>query len=287
MTDSSRTDGAIATAQLNDLTVAAEFEDLLRGHGLDTLDALFSYCDGEVLTKPGLGAWRERLRITLSTGAGVGSFYLKRFRDPPRRASLKRRRSGSGASSVAGREWAWLTRFAQDGIASARPVAFGEELVGARELRSAILIAAAPGESLEEWAARWGDADLRRVRALIDPTAALVARLHGRGFVHRDLYLSHVFFDPAAPPESCLTLIDLQRVVRPQSWRTRWLVKDLAALSYSTPRRLMSRSDRIRWLKRYLGLRKLDGPAKRLVYRITGKIQGMARHDRRRRARQR
>jgi hypothetical protein len=109
--------------------------------------------------------------------------------------------------------------------------------------------------------------------------------LHRCGFVHRDLYLSHIFHDAEARPEESLHLIDLQRVHRPRGAGRRWIVKDLAALNYSVPPRLVRRTDRLRWLTYYLGTPKLDASARRLVYRIVGKTQSIARHDRRRTAR--
>jgi Ser/Thr protein kinase RdoA (MazF antagonist) len=195
------------------------------------------------------------------------------------------RRSRTGASTVAGVEWAWLNRLAGEGVACPRPIAVGEELTGSRELRSALLIEAVPGQSLERWMSEWGEADRPMIRRLIGPTADLVGRFHERGYIHRDLYLSHLFFDPDATPERSLHLIDLTRVIRPRWGRLRWIVKDLAALNFSAPAHLVSNTDRVRWLKRYLRVSKLDRSGRRLVYRVIGKTASIARHERRRQAR--
>jgi hypothetical protein len=107
----------------------------------------------------------------------------------------------------------------------------------------------------------------------------LVAGLHGQGYVHRDLYLSHIFFDPARPPQGSLCLIDLQRVMRPR-WRfRRWRVKDLAALNYSTPRAIVSQADRLRWLRYYLGVKKLRAAGKQMAYRVIGKTNRISRRE--------
>jgi hypothetical protein len=111
-------------------------------------------------------------------------------------------------------------------------------------------------------------------------TADLVARLHNGGFVHRDLYLSHFFYDSQAAT-AAIRLIDLQRMMRPRRMG-RWIVKDLAALHFSTPAEVASNTDRLRWLRRYLGLRKLDYPAKRFALRVIGKTARIARRERRR-----
>lgn len=239
-------------------------------------------------------------------GAGSRTFYLKRFTNPPASARREVRRSGTGAKSVAGLEWTWMNRLARDGIPCACPVALAEELRGSREVRSAILTAAVPGDSLEHWAARWTRADHATIRALIGVLAKLVARLHAAGYVHRDLYLSHLFFDPAAPLDDALCLIDLQRMIRPAANPRRWIVKDLAALNYSAPTArddaasfpsptrgdatgpsdLISQADRLRWLKLYLGAVKLDGSARRLAYRVIGKTMRIQSRAARRRLRE-
>ena len=267
---------------LNDLTVVATHETTLRANRLDSLEALFTVGRGETLGKPGLAPWRERIRLTLTDDGHERTFYLKRFTNPPGHARREVRRSGSGALSVAGMEWAWMNALTRDGIACVRPVAFGQELARGRERRSAILTEAVPGKSLEAWMSEWNQADRAVIRRLSAPVAELIARLHNAGYIHRDLYLAHVFFDPTAPPEKSLHLIDLQRVRRPTGRFRRWIVKDLAALNYSAPARLVSRSDRLRWLKRYLGTSKLDASARRLAYRVIGKTFTVARHDRRR-----
>ena len=48
---------------------------------------------------------------------------------------------------------------------------------------------------------------------------------------------------------------------------------------------VVSHAARLRWLKRYLGVSKLNRDWKRLAYGVIGKTIGMARHDRRRLAR--
>ncbi len=291
MTEHPQTRSNSAVASLNDLRVVPGFEPWLHGHGLDSLDALFLVRNDGQLGKPGLSPWRERLRIELTSGGDSRTFYLKRFTDPPRDAQREVRRSGAGARSAAGVEWTWMHRLADDGIACVRPVAMGEELCGQRELRSAILTEAVPGKSLEQWVTLWTEADRPQALAMVEPLAELVARLHQGGYVHRDLYLSHIFHEPKVsrtpePTAGALTLIDLQRIFRPKPPMRRWIVKDLAALNFSTPEALISRTRRIRWLTRYLGTRKLDGQAKRLVYEIVGKTQRIAAHERRRRVRQ-
>ncbi len=263
-----------------DFCVADGFAGVLSANGIDSLDALFRFPNDESLSKPGLSRWRERLRLVLMGGERV--FYLKRFSNPPRSARREVTRSRTGARSVAGVEWAWMQQLRAVGIPCAEPVAFGEELDGRGEIRSAVLTAEVPGVSLERRASEWTAADRSSYVPLLLSLADLVSRFHAQGYIHRDLYLCHVFHDESVPPSQGLRLIDLQRVIKPSGLHRRWRVKDLAALNYSTPEALVTRADRIRWLARYLGVTKLDVAARRLVYRIAGKTRSIARHDRRR-----
>jgi hypothetical protein len=269
------------------LRITESHESFLREHHLDSVEALFDPGLGTPLGKPGLDAWRERVRLTCCTSDGPKTFYLKRFRAPPVSARRLARRAGVSANTLAGLEWACMRRLAADGIPTARPIALAEEISGRREDRSAILIESVPGRSLEQWAQTWTSpgrttAAPADIRSLLPMTASLVSRFHARGYVHRDLYLAHIFYDPEAPPEESLHLIDLQRVMMPRWRRRRWIVKDIASLSYSTPTELVSRTDRLRWLKAYLGVRKLDAPAKRFARHVAAKSRRIGRHDHRR-----
>ena len=189
------------------------------------------------------------------------------------------RRAGFGARTVAGVEWKWMHRLCEDGIPCARPVALGEELRGGQELRSVLVTEAVAGESLERWTARWNELEKHKTREVLQGVARLVSRFHQKGYIHRDLYLSHIFYDSDAVGEESLRLIDLQRVLRPRWRKERWIVKDLASLSFSAPRHCFSRTDRLRWLRDYLGAGKLDAAGKRLAYRVIGKTMSIARRE--------
>lgn len=276
---------------VNDLWVVSGYEDMLAKAGLDSLDALCRAEGGDSLTKPGLANWRERIRLRFDDRR-CDVAYLKRYRDPPRSAGAAARRAimsdspaGGVRISLAGLEWHWMHALAREGICCVRPIAFGEEFRGGREQRSAVLAASVPGQSLEFLLNSPGRAELLPMRELVGSTAELVARFHAAGYIHRDLYLAHIFFDGDAAIDQSLHLIDLQRVFRPGLRRERWLVKDLASLNYSAPAGLVSRADRLRWLKSYLGAKRLDGAARRLFYRVVGKTASIARHDLRRRRR--
>ncbi len=284
MTETSPTTPDAPVVVLNDLSVAAPYRDALVKAGLDSLDALFAV-RGESLDKPGLDRWRQRIRLTLDVNGEMQAFYLKRFDRPPKKVQREVRRCGLQAhnvTTVAGLEWTRMWQLDRAGVNGPKPIAMGESLYRGNELRSAVLMKSVAGKSLESWCSTWGDNDLERITALIDPSATLIRTFHNQGFVHRDLYLAHLFYDPQTVLEESLALIDLQRMIEPQSLRSRWIVKDLASLNYSAPSPLVTRTHRLRWFKRYAGVAKLDKAQRQLAYLVIGKTQQIARHDRRR-----
>jgi tRNA A-37 threonylcarbamoyl transferase component Bud32 len=123
-----------------------------------------------------------------------------------------------------------------------------------------------------------------RKRELVRQIARLVRRFHRAGFYHRDLYLCHIFVREERG-NFALYLIDLQRVrqKRPGQVGRRWLVKDLAALNYSAPAGIITRTDRMRFVRDYLGLKRLDGVARKLVGSVVAKTGRIARHDEKKR----
>jgi hypothetical protein len=263
------------------LHIVSGCREVLAAHGLDSVAGIFRFTGGERLDKPGLEPWRERLRLTLPAGDGPPrTFYLKRFSRPPLRRQVQRWLAGGLEISTAGCEWRNVCRLAEAGIPAAQAVAFGQEMRGPFERRSFILLGQVPGESLERWVPAHlsgaacaehedrpaGRRQDRGLRERLDDLARFVAAFHRAGFVHRDLYLSHVFISEAEPDSfsqgaglpACsaqtgtrFRLIDLQRVFRPRWRHRRWVVKDLAALHDSTPVEYVSLRERLRFLCRY------------------------------------
>ena len=265
---------------LGDIRVATRYVELFASCGLTSLADMMSYTGRTQLDKPGLPRWRERLRMELGLAGGRDvTLFMKRYRSPPLGAQLQRVAAGSARHGTAWIEWYWMSRLEADGLSAARPVAFGEAMRGGRERASAVVAEAAPGVALETWTRQRQD---RCSRAVVNALATFVARFHALGYVHRDLYLSHVFYDESVGPDGSFHLIDLQRVMRPTWFRRRWVVKDLAALNYSTPRRVATAADRVRFLRRYLDAPRLGGSGKRLARSIRAKTDRIARHDRRR-----
>jgi len=263
---------------INGLLINADYVDALCQAGLDSFDALMAVPGDADLHKPSLARWRQRVALRV----GDTTMYLKRYNRPPLREQCAQRLRGISATAAA--EWTWLNLVRQAGIAVPQPIAFGAQYSAPLlEHQSILLLGQAPRASLESWMPRHTDyfSDYQFKRALGAAMAKLVGKLHSHGLIHRDLYLSHVFMgQPQARPIE-LTLIDLQRMIRPRlRWR-RWLVKDLAALNYSTPPAAACATDRIRWYRHYRGIARLTATDKSLIRAITAKTRRISRHSNR------
>lgn len=271
------------------LVVQRRFVSLLRDNGFDEFDSFFEPHAGESLGKPGLGAWRQRVRLTLRTPDGTEcTAYLKRYENPPLGRQILRWLSGRAFDSTAGVEWRAISRLAAAAMPVPEPIAYGRHMRGWFEVRSFVLMAEVPGVSLEAWLpANWrrdatGPARARQ-QQMIRRLARQIAAFHSAGFVHRDLYVSHIFLRDPASETPRFTFIDLQRVFRPRWRRTRWIVKDLAALNYSVEG-LVSRTDRLRFWRAYADAAGRPRRPRLLLARIDSKTDRVRRHDARRRA---
>lgn len=104
--------------------------------------------------------------------------------------------------------------------------------------------------------------------------ATLVARMHDAGWHHRDLYVQHLLVDTR---DDSLVLIDAGRARR--VLRSRWFVKDLAAVLHSLPPNVAPR-EAMRFLARYLDARGIVRRAarRRWIARARSKAARIAAH---------
>ncbi len=212
----------------------AWLDEALSAAGLDTVDGAFAYGGGQDLVKSSLGS-RRRTAIKLVDPAGAPHVvYLKRY--GPERLSARLRRAWIygrrlGPAAV---ERDNIARARAAGLTTMQVLRFGEDRT-AGAYRGYLVVTAVPGDALERCAgaylARGGPAAGDLLAAKL---AELAAGLHAGGYVHRDLYASHVFLHERSE-DIQLHLIDLARMFAPR-WRAfRWRVKDLAQLKYSMP----------------------------------------------------
>lgn len=238
------------------------------------------------LFKPGLGH-RERWRWELPTG---DTYYVKRYLATPPREQLDRILRQSPWHSRAWWEYDQSHRLLLRGIPAVRAVAAAEIMCGPWERRSAVVFEKARGDALDRVWARLAAicppivAGAAR-HALTRDLAGLAAAFHKGGDCHRDLYLCHVFADLGGThgPAGALTLIDLARTFRPR-WRpARWIVKDLSQLDASARQLGLHRTDRLRFLEAYTGLRSNAPRLRGLATRVLRRSAAILRRDARKR----
>jgi heptose I phosphotransferase len=116
-------------------------------------------------------------------------------------------------------------------------------------------------------------------REMIQEIAAITRRMHTMGFNHRDFYCGHLFVRKDGDRNEWRVL-DLQRVDRRKWFRRRWIVKDLAAIYFSAPRPMITRTDCMRFLVHYLGSPERVRTSRRLLRQIVRKTDRIHRHDR-------
>ncbi len=260
------------------LYVDPTFADLLHQEGLDSIEALFRWDRSNNLTKPGLAAYRSRFCMRLGQPPRI--FFMKRFESPPLKVQILQWLTARRHCSCAALDLKPLLELPSHGIATPRVVAFGDQWTGPFEKRSVIITEQLPdAESLErKRPVFFQDITLntsrQSKRVFITSLAQWIARFHALGYCHRDLYLSHIFYDS----EGQFYLIDLTRVFKPQLLKRRYLVKDLAQLYYSTPADCVSRTDLLRFYRAYTE-QPLSGSDKRMIRSVLSKAQRMARHD--------
>ena len=265
----SREDGALWVDPRHDPTLRAaglvRFDDFLRAEG------------AEPLRERGYSS-NARIRIDGRL------FYLKRHRFPRLGVAIRSGLKGRVVRLSGRLEMENFVAFRERGFDTCIPVAAGDRATG-NTGESFILTEALEGlESLEDVVPRRYRPPLDRdrraeARRLIRDLGEHVRRLHVAGLNVRDLYLCHLFVDP----EDLLagfTLIDLhccrigRKVGRPG------VVRDLAALHHSAPEGIVSRTDRLRFLRAWSGAG-LDTGARALIRRVEARAERMARHERR------
>jgi len=260
------------------LMVHPEFREVLASHGLDSFDSLFAAKQGELLREI---AGRGNVRLDLPEGV----FFLKRHNRETffhwlRHLLLLKRVCPPGR-----REFRNCFDLERIGIATALPVAFGEERRPLLYGRSLILSAKiAEAEPLNLYLERKFHPPLSREgmskkRQLILQVADIARLFHKSLYNHRDFYLNHFFVREQSAGGVEIFLIDLQRMERRKYLRRRWLIKDIAALHYSADSSIISRTDRIRFLRRYLERRRLGPTEKAFARRVIRKARRIAQHD--------
>jgi hypothetical protein len=242
-------------ASRDQFRASPEYQPFLRMAGLDA-HAVFNH--------PDIKVWRsipERENCILDTQRPDGSnirLHIKRYR-PQRGFPTPADDEANGIRALNIEQVPTAPLVGWGNLADGRSFIITEDLAGYRALDKLI----EEGLGFEQ---------------VLEPTAALAARLHNAGLHHRDLYLCH-FFAKIQGDTVDLKLIDAARVKRLPGWplRHRWIIKDLAQFWYSALQLGISYDLSRAWLETYAKDRNLD--AVRFLSQVQRKSAWIERHD--------
>ncbi len=254
------------------------FENMLQEHGLLDFDRVMSLQDVEFVKRA--VSERSTARFFLRHRGEPHTLYVKRhvhrscMQALYRLLSSDRRKDGVD-------EFLSVCAFHDSGLPTMVPVAAGVRRCGLAGKESFLLTLELAGcRRLDHLVAGPGDLPPEALRRIIRRTAQLVHRMHACGFNHRDLYLCHILRGEG----DALFIVDLHRVDRRGRVPVRWKVKDIAALNYSALRAGISRTDRLRFLKHYLGVHRLSAAGRRFANSVLKKTAKMIQHNTKNRA---
>ena len=239
--------------------IAAPYEAAWKALGVDSVQAASArFLDSP--PPPKTAAIVRPTQMPLPNGGTLEVFYKQYEFARPAWKFL-------GRPSKARCEFQNYATFAKLGIACAEPVACGEERDALGRLcRAFIVTRAIPNaQTLVEF---WSERHATRCEriALIEQLARWTRRIHDENFFHHDLVWRNILVNRDNHGTVRLWWIDCPRGAR-NRWsplRNRKLLKDLASLDKSAAR-LCSRTERLRFVKTYLSLARLDAAAKKLI----------------------
>ena len=248
----------------NGTALNAAFEQAIRDNGLLDFDAMMGFDRGEVV-KHAI-TQRKTVVFTLRDGSRA---YLKRHFPTGFFTALKKLLS-LWPEPTAFDEFENIIAFIRAGLPTVVPIAAGR-----RHGSSFLVTEALDGcTRLDDYLGQTELAAAARAE-LLCRLAALIRKMHAAGFNHRDLYLCHILRNG----QGNLYIVDLHRVQQRAAVPERWLVKDIAALNYSAPAGIISHTDRLRFLKTYLGTKRLSDRDKRFALKILKKTEKMVEHN--------
>jgi len=253
----------------------AAFESL----GLTSIDAIFSFNAGKNLHKDNLAEYRSRLQF--ETGQPPKTIFLKRYDRPPILTQIRNWLACRSRKSLGYLDFDSAEKLSAMGINTPKTIAYGQQRGIFFEKRSFIATEKIPNaESLERKLPHYFNAppapeNLKLRRNFIAQLGIFVGKFHKTDYRHRDLYLSHIFYNNKGQ----FYLIDLSRAFKPILLAERYRIKDIAQLNYSSPRRYFSKTDRLRFYKAMTDRDKLTGKDKTFIRKVISKTKQIAKHD--------
>jgi len=263
--------------------IDSDYKQALDTLGLNSIDSVFSFKSARNLTKKNLAFYRSRLQLEVNPPNSVKpvTLFLKRYDRPPISIQLKNWFSSRSRKSCGSLEFETADALTLAGINTPKTIAYGTQWGTIFEERSFIITEKIPNaEALERklpeyFKGKKTKENLKLQRQFISKSASFIKKFHKTNYRHRDLYLSHVFYNE----NEIFYLIDLARAFRPLILSQRYQIKDIAQIYYSAPGKYFSRTDRVRFFLNYTGHSKLTNADKTFIRKVIDKAKRMAQHD--------
>jgi hypothetical protein len=240
--------------------VEPEYGYILSANKMSSAEDFLSLTGGTVVRSMP-GRTTRRVELKLSDGSKLAAYlkcYEYKLPWPKRWLGLN---SGAESGLESLNEWRQILALRKLGIRTAAPIAAGWRQVG-NTIHSFVMTAEISGavSGYEFWAA---SSDSKR-RDFIPQLAEMARRFHAAGFIHKDFYLGHIFVEERNGRLE-LTLIDLQRVLGPRKFRTRWLLKDFGSMLFALQKAGAKRAAQLRFFKLYKNGKRLGAADKRFL----------------------
>jgi len=211
---------------------------------------LFEYCmqlRGETFRS-------HKNRCTQKIRIGGEEYFLKQHHGTGWREIFRHLIQFRWPVTDAKREWRALCYLASLNIPVPEVCALGTKGINPANRRSFLLTRALPAHvSLEDLAGTPLPPKLKH--RLIEKVAHLAGTFHHAGLNHRDLYLCHFLLERSSLlagrdcTDPTVHVIDLHRADVRQKTPRRWIIKDLAALDFSSRTAGLSSADRLRFVR--------------------------------------
>ncbi len=246
--------------------VAAAWKEALHAAGLDGFEALW-YFEADWFEPPNRrrGGWSGVARIEVPGPDGCSTgLFLKRQENHTRRTF---RHPLHGEPTFAA-EMRNILAMRRAGVPSLEPVYYAQRKIEGRWrviLMTRELFGFRP---LDDWVEDWfaTGAESRQIRLhVINECAKVLRRLHVAGFVHNAMHPKHIFLRLGDQGGAEISLIDLEKMRRKPGLARR-TQRDLDSLNRRSQH--WSRSERLRFLKAYLGVKRLDAAGRATWQRL-------------------
>ena len=273
---------ALACSRHDGLIINDTYRSLLKQNKLLDFNTLMDYRDGTPVKQA--GKERSTVKFLLKDTKGSVGTYLKRYRTP-RVKTLTNWLFHFSSTRTALDEWNTIRAFHRTGLPTMTHLAVGlPQDTGVYKSSFLLTKEIEDVQRLDHYLPHHFTPPLhpdniKEKRSLLQELARLVKCLHRLGFNHRDLYLCHILVKREASCTWKIFFADLHRVDYRKKVPLRWKVKDLAALNYSADRNSITRTDRLRFIKYYLGEQKLTDQLKSVIKKVLKKTDKMCSHN--------